>query len=105
MADTAEKTENCQVLECEVVVGNKMGLHSRPAAMIARMLSEFKGEATLVKCSSPGECADCRSVLSMLILAAGKGTRLMLRVSGDGAEVLFEKLSGYFFRNFDEESE
>ena len=93
------------MLECEVVVGNKMGLHSRPAAMIARMLSEFKGEATLVKCSSPRECADCRSVLSMLILAAGKGTRLMLRVSGDGAEVLFEKLSGYFFRNFDEESE
>ena len=105
LIDIVNENQKKQVFEREVVIGNKMGLHSRPAAMIARMVADFKGEVSLVKCDSSGESADCRSVLSMLILAVGKGTRLILRVSGEGADELAEKLSAFFGRNFDEESE
>ena len=90
-------------LEREVVVRNRMGLHSRPAAVIAKMLSSRSRDATLKRSDDSGECADCRSVLSMLILAASCGTRLTLRVSGSDAATVVDELSGYFDRNFDEE--
>ena len=90
------------VFEREVTVGNKMGLHSRPAAVIARMLSETGCDVSLTRVDGSGESADCRSVLSMLILAAGRGSRLKLRASGDGAMQVIDELAGYFNRNFDE---
>ena len=82
-----------------------MGLHSRPAAEIVRMLSGYAGEVSLTREGGSGEPADCHSVLSMLILAAGRGTRLTLRVTGDGADSILEQLGNYFDRNFDEDSE
>ena len=91
------------ILEREVVVGNRMGLHSRPAAVIAKMLSVRNCDATLKRSDKSGEPADCRSVLSLLILAASCGTRLTLSVSGTDAEAVFEELGSYFDRKFDEE--
>jgi phosphocarrier protein len=103
--NTAENNNQCNFAEREVVIGNKMGLHSRPAAEIVKMLSGFQGEVSLSRTGEGGESADCHSILSMLILAAGRGTRLMLRVSGDGACGVIEKVGDFFDRNFDEESE
>ena len=91
------------VFEREVVIGNRMGLHSRPAAMIARMLSQSNCDVSLIRDGGKGESADCRSVLSMLILAAGRGTRLILRASGSDAEQLIGDIGNYFDRNFDED--
>ena len=104
MANTAENIQN-DFAEREVVVGNKMGLHSRPAAEIVRMLSGFSGEVSLSRSGIDGEAADCHSVLSMLILAAGRGTHLTLRATGEGAAGIIELLGSFFDRNFDEESE
>ena len=97
--------KNGNFAEREVIIGNKMGLHSRPAAEIVRMLSGFAGEVSLTRDGGSGEPADCHSVLSMLILAAGRGTKLTLRVTGDGAGSVLEQLGNYFDRNFDEDSE
>ena len=103
MDNTADSSE-IDYAEREVVIGNKMGLHSRPAAEIVRMLSGFSGEVSLVR-SGGGEAADCHSVLAMLILAAGRGTKLTLKVSGAGAGSVLEQVGDFFDRNFDEESE
>ena len=105
MINTSENSNQSNFAEREVVIGNKMGLHSRPAAEIVRMVSEFQGDVSLSRLGGDGESADCHSILSMLILAAGCGTRLMLRVSGDGAAALIDKVGNFFDRNFDEESE
>ena len=105
MLSTAENSGKVNTAEREVVIGNKMGLHSRPAAEIVRMLSGFSGDVSLSRVDGRGEVADCHSILSMLILAAGRGTRLSLRVSGDGADGVLEKVGSFFDRNFDEESE
>ena len=104
MTSSTDNT-NSNIAEREVTIGNKMGLHSRPAAEIVRMLSGFAGEVSLTREGGSGESADCHSVLSMLILAAGRGTRLTLRVTGDGADSVLEQLGNYFDRNFDEDSE
>ena len=104
MTSSTDNT-NSNIAEREVTIGNKMGLHSRPAAEIVRMLSGYAGEVSLTREGGSGEPADCHSVLSMLILAAGRGTRLTLRVTGDDADSVLEQLGNYFDRNFDEDSE
>ena len=104
MVNMADSSSN-DFAEREVVIGNRMGLHSRPAAEIVRMLSGFAGEVSLARSSGEGEAADCHSVLSMLILAAGRGTKLTLRVTGAGAENVLAQVGDFFDRNFDEDSE
>ena len=87
-----------------VTVGNRMGLHARPASRIAMMLADFPGvEVTLAKEEDPKNFADCRSVLSLIILAATRGTRLVLRGEGENAAEAVRQIGDFFSRNFDEE--
>ena len=64
-----------------VEVSGPMGLHGRPAAQLAKIASGFASEITLCRSEDPENRADCRSILSLLILAATAGTKLLLNVS------------------------
>ena len=87
-----------------VTVGNRMGLHARPASRIAMMLADYPGaQLTLCREDDPKNCADCRSVLSLIILAASRGTRLILSGNGEQAEEALRKTEAFFAANFDEE--
>lgn len=85
-----------------VVVTNAMGLHARPAAQLVHLANRFKADLKLRRTEDGGREADCRSVLSMLMLAACKDTELELRASGEDAADAVEMLADYFDRNFDE---
>lgn len=97
------------VFEREIVVDNLMGLHARPAAQLVRIASGFDATMSVEKLTAEGEEdeegeeADCRSVLSLLMLAAGKGTRLLLRASGPQAEEAFRAAVEFFESKFGEE--
>ena len=93
-----------EVFEREITVGNTMGLHARPAAQLVRIASSFDASMSVEKVGDgeDGE-ADCRSVLSLLMLAAGKGTRLILRTSGPQAEAAFKAAVKFFESNFGED--
>lgn len=100
------------VFEREIVVDNLMGLHARPAAQLVRIASGFDATMSVEKLAAEGEEgaedeegeeADCRSVLSLLMLAAGKGTRLLLRASGPQAEEAFRAAVEFFESKFGEE--
>lgn len=94
------------VFEREIVVDNSMGLHARPAAQLVRIASGFDATMSVEKLDEEGEEgeeADCRSVLSLLMLAAGKGTRLLLRASGPQAEEAFRAAVEFFESKFGEE--
>ncbi|MBR7103654.1 MAG: HPr family phosphocarrier protein [Lentisphaeria bacterium] len=87
-----------------VTVGNRMGLHARPASRIAMMLADYPGAVlTLAREDDPKNPADCRSVLSLIILAASKGTRLILNGSGEQAEEAVRRIGDFFAVNFEEE--
>ncbi|MCI5779326.1 MAG: HPr family phosphocarrier protein [Lentisphaeria bacterium] len=84
-----------------VRVGNEMGLHARPAAQVVHIAGRFQSELKLFRLDSRGE-ADCRSVLALLMLAAGKDTVLELRATGRDAAEAAAAVEEYFRRNFDE---
>ena len=82
-------------------VSNAMGLHARPAAQVVHIANRFESEIKLCRKDSNAE-ADCRSVLAMLMLAAGKDTELELVAKGADAVEAAAAVEAYFQRNFDE---
>ena len=88
-------------MEVKVKILNRLGLHARPAAQVVHIAGRFQSELKLCRTDRHGE-ADCRSVLAMLMLAAGKDTVLELRATGTDAAAAAEALEAYFQRNFDE---
>jgi phosphocarrier protein len=75
-------------LEQEFVVASELGLHARPAGELAALAARFGAEVEVARAGSE-DWVSARSVLSLLSLAASRGTRLRLRAEGaDAAEAL-----------------
>ncbi len=82
MSDGAE-------VEREFVVTNELGLHARPAGRFVALAGRFNAEVSVAR---NGEWVSGRSVLSLLSLAAGPGTRLRIRAVGEDARAAVEAL-------------
>lgn len=85
----------------EVTVKSPLGLHGRPAAHIVKLASAYHSDVS-VKNLSSGEVGDCRSILSLLVLAASQGTHLLLSAAGDDAAAALAEISAYFAAGFNE---
>ena len=86
-------------LSRELVVQNKMGIHARPAAMIVRITNKFKAEVFVEK---DGERVNGKSIMGLMMLAAGKGSKVNFIASGSDAELMLNELESLFARKFDE---
>lgn len=96
--DISPPTEHIKVL----TVKNKLGIHARPAAMIVRLTNDYKDTNVFVQKCKDGEEVNGKSIMGIMILAAGYNTDLKFKVSGPDAQQLIEKLSALFDRKFDE---
>lgn len=96
-SETASANAN-QVIK-ELVVQNKMGIHARPAAMIVRITNKFKSDVFVEK---DDEQVNGKSIMGLMMLAAGKGSKVKFLVSGDDAAAMVHELEGLFARKFDE---
>lgn len=86
-------------LEKVLVVQNKMGIHARPAAMIVRLTSKFRGEVFFDK---DDEQVNGKSIMGLMMLAAGRGSKIRVQAQGPEAEQLIKELEALFERKFDE---
>lgn len=84
----------------EVIVINAKGLHARPASMIAKTVSSLDSTVRVIRGKDE---ADAKSILSLLILAAGKGTSLTIQASGADKEHALDELEQLFLNRFNEE--
>ena len=74
--------------EADVKIINSLGLHARAAAQLVRLAGKFKSRITMIRRDN-AVIADAKSILSVLTLAASKGTKLQLIVAGiDETEAL-----------------
>ena len=92
--------ETMKRVEIEVKVSNALGLHARPAAMLVRKANTFQSSLTLLHPSGKG---DCKSVLDILMLAAGQNTALKLSAEGSDADAAAQAISELFQSKFGEE--
>lgn len=88
------------MIEAEVKIVNQLGLHARAAAQLVRLASSFKSEIMLERVDSAA--ANAKSILSLLNLAASKGTRLKLSVKGIDEEKAFAAVKEIFANGFGE---
>lgn len=83
-----------------VTICNKRGLHARAAARFVKLAWEFDAEVTVAK---NGTAVSGRSIMGLMMLAAGPGTDIELRATGPDAERAVAALAGLISGGFDEE--
>jgi phosphocarrier protein HPr len=69
------------MLEREVTINNRLGLHARAAAKLVGVASGYAADVTLEK---NGQRVNGKSIMGVMMLAASKGTMLRLTVDGEG---------------------
>jgi phosphocarrier protein len=83
----------------KVKVKNALGLHTRPAAAIVKLLQPRKSSVFFIH---KNETINARSIMSILMLAAKKNTVLEIVVEGDDAELTMQQLTNAFEMEFGE---
>jgi len=81
---------------------NKLGLHARAAAKLVELASTFKASVYLVKKVPVEQIADCKSIISVMMLAAGEGTQLEIRTQGPDAGPALEAICKLINNRFEE---
>ncbi len=78
-----------ETVEREFAINSELGLHARPAGQFVSLASRFKSEISVGR---GDEWVDGRSVLSLLSLAAARGSALRIRATGPDAAEAVEAL-------------
>lgn len=84
----------------DLVVVNKLGIHARPAAMFVRVANRFTCEVWVEK---DGEEVNGKSIMGLMLLAAGCGSRLKVTAIGADAPQALKEIEELIARKFDEE--
>ena len=87
------------MLEKEIVVSNKLGLHARASAKLVQLVQQFKSTIWLI---SGGREVNAKSIMGVMMLAAGIGTSLTLRAEGPDETQALDAVTALFDRKFDE---
>ena len=86
-------------MERTLQIVNKLGLHARAAAKLVTLAAKFKSDIRVTK---DGREVSGKSIMGVMMLAAGKGSRITLRAEGPDAEKALDALEALIARKFDE---
>jgi phosphocarrier protein HPr len=89
-----------QKIEKDVPIINRLGLHARPAAMFVRIASRYRSEVWVAK---EGEEVNGKSIMGLMMLAAGQGSNLRIRCEGPDAAKAMEELEQLISARFNED--
>ena len=81
-------------------IKNRLGLHARAAAQFVQVAAQFEADITVTK---EGQAVDGKSILGLMMLAAGQGSHIDVRVSGPQAEAALAAIERLVEQKFNEE--
>lgn len=87
------------MVEQELVVSNRLGLHARAAAKLVQLSGRFSAKVTLI---CRGREVNAQSILGVMMLAAAKGVTVIVRAVGDDEDAALAAVIDLFERRFDE---
>lgn len=89
------------MIERELVIRNRLGLHARAAGQFVQRASRFRSKILV---SKDGLCVDGKSILGLLTLAGSQGSSMVVRVEGEDEEAAMQDLvalvEGHFGETF-----
>ena len=89
-----------QKVEKEITILNRLGLHARPAAMFVRVAARYRAEIWVDK---EGEQVNGKSIMGLMMLAAGQGSKLHIRAEGPDAAEAVRDLEALIKTRFNED--
>src|SRR5438067_5391949 len=89
-----------QRVEKEIAIVNRLGLHARPAALFVKVASRFRAEVWVKK---ENEEVNGKSIMGLMMLAAGQGSKLQIRCEGPDAERALEEVEALIKAKFNED--
>ena len=90
-----------RMVEKEVEIVNRLGLHARAAAKLVHLTSRYTSQVWLTK---DGEEVDAKSILGILLLAAAQGSSVNVKCVGDDEQEAIQAIEEVFADRFDEDS-
>ena len=93
-------TESVGEMARDFLVSNKLGIHARPAALFVKTAARFHCDIFVEK---DGEKVNGKSIMGLMMLAAGPGSKLTVRADGESAGQALDELEALLKRKFDEE--
>jgi phosphocarrier protein len=97
---SAKKVPDDGAITKELTILNKLGIHARPAALFVKTANRFACEIYVEK---DGEKINGKSIMGLMMLAAGPGSRLIIHAHGADAHQALAELEALVKRKFDEE--
>lgn len=92
--------EREEMQEKKLVIENKAGLHARPAALFVQMANKFESQ---IKVAKEDREVDGKSIMGIMMLAAGKGTQIKVTATGIDEKAALERLEELINSKFGEE--
>ena len=84
----------------ELTVVNKLGIHARPAAMFVKTANRFACDIFVEK---DGERVNGKSIMGLMMLAAGPGSKLTVHAEGKDGHAAVDEIEALLLRKFDED--
>ena len=83
-----------------MTIVNRLGLHARPAALFVKVASKFRCDVWVKK---EGEEVNGKSIMGLMMLAAGQGSKLFVRCEGPDADRALEEIEKLIASRFNED--
>jgi phosphocarrier protein HPr len=97
----SSKSDDAQAKHTKILtIVNRLGLHARPSAMFVKTAGKFRAEIWVEK---DGERVNGKSIMGLMMLAAGQGSKLLVSAEGSDADKALVELEGIVARKFDED--
>ena len=90
------------MIECELTVQNRLGLHARPASLFVQTTNKYKAKIKVIKDAME---VDGKSIMGLLMLAAPMGTVLKIIVEGEDEKEMAAHLTRLFASRFGEDTD
>lgn len=89
------------MIERELVISNRLGLHARATAKLVQTVSGFRCNVTV---AAKGREVNAKSIMGVMLLAAGHGSSVIVRTDGEDEAAAMDAVAALFERRFDEDS-
>ena len=96
---TSNDSDSEQKCSKELTILNALGMHARPSARFVKISNRFKSEIWVEK---DGEQVNGKSIMGLMMLAAGQGSKLRVTAEGPDAEKAIEEIETLVQAHFDE---
>ena len=87
-------------VDASVEITNERGLHARASAKFVKLAATFDAEVTVAK---DGATVDARSIMGLMMLAAGPGSRVIIHAEGAEAQAAVDALAELVTNRFEED--